>query len=164
MPISPASRFDFANGDAITLAGAEIRFAGFDLHATSNVDEALAAGQPITVGAKIEVIRGGTTEEVVAFYRIRPDGWVEAPPTEIPGGGTVSVTAINAGSGAIQLELANLDPQSFPAQPARLSVDVTIKPLIALVWWGLYVVLAGGALATYQRLREQRIIEQVAAR
>jgi cytochrome c biogenesis factor len=57
-----------------------------------------------------------------------------------------------------------LDPQNFPAKPARLSVDVTVKPLIALVWWGLYVVLGGGAIATYQRLREQKIVEQLAAR
>lgn len=157
-------QLELGKDEKVTVGAAEIRFGGFDLHATSNVDQALAAGQPITVGAKIEVTRAGTTDVVTAFYRIRPDGWVEAPPSQIPGGGTIAVTAINAGSGAIQLELANLDPQNFPAKPARLSVDVTVKPLIALVWWGLYVVLAGGAIATYQRLREQKIIEQVAAR
>jgi cytochrome c biogenesis factor len=40
------------------------------------------------------------------------------------------------------------------ANPAQLAVDVTRKPLIKLVWYGLYVVLAGGALATANRLRE----------
>jgi cytochrome c biogenesis factor len=35
-------------------------------------------------------------------------------------------------------------------------VDVTRKPLIQLVWGGLYVVLFGGILATVQRFREVR--------
>ena len=40
------------------------------------------------------------------------------------------------------------------SNPARLSIDVTRKPLIALVWYGLYIVLLGGAIATVHRLRQ----------
>ena len=45
--------------------------------------------------------------------------------------------------------------------PARLSLDVTRKPLMRLVWYGLYVMLAGGILATVQRLRQSFVIERV---
>jgi cytochrome c biogenesis factor len=57
----------------------------------------------------------------------------------------------------VQLETAGI------ASPMKLSVDVTRKPLIQLVWFGLYVVILGGGLATFQRLREVRIRERVAA-
>jgi cytochrome c biogenesis factor len=33
-------------------------------------------------------------------------------------------------------------------------VDVTEKPLIQLVWIGLWVILMGGGLAVFQRLRQ----------
>jgi cytochrome c biogenesis factor len=41
----------------------------------------------------------------------------------------------------------------------RLALDVTSKPLISLVWGGLYVVLAGGILATVNRLRQARQLD-----
>jgi len=40
-----------------------------------------------------------------------------------------------------------------------LSIDVTKKPLINLVWYGLLVVLGGGGVAAWQRLRESRAVE-----
>ena len=43
---------------------------------------------------------------------------------------------------------------SSSGEPARLSLDVTRKPLIKMVWYGLYVVLAGGLLALAQRVRQ----------
>ena len=42
------------------------------------------------------------------------------------------------------------------SNPAKLSIDVTRKPLIKLVWYGFYVVLIGGLIATFHRLREAR--------
>jgi cytochrome c-type biogenesis protein CcmF len=163
-PAGGAQTLEIANGQAADFGDGTIRFAGFDLQATSNVDAAVAAGEPITVAARLEVVRDGSTATIAALYRIFPDGQVEAPPVALPGGGTASVVAINAGSGAIQLEVANLDPSRYPARPARLSVDITVKPLIALVWWGLYVVLGGGLLATLHRLHESKVLEALAAR
>ena len=45
-----------------------------------------------------------------------------------------------------------------------LSVDVTHKPLIALVWGGFYVMMAGGLLAFVKRSKEARraVLEAVA--
>jgi len=66
----------------------------------------------------------------------------------LPGGGAIVVSGINASNGAVQLEFAGI------SNPPRLSIDVTRKPLIVLVWYGLYIVLLGGAIATLQRLRQ----------
>ena len=74
----------------------------------------------------------------------------------VPGGGALVISGINATNGAVQLEAAGV------ASPMKLSVDVTRKPLIQLVWFGLYVVILGGVLSTAQRLREMRIRERVA--
>ena len=56
------------------------------------------------------------------------------------------LAGINASSGAIQIEAEGV------ANPPKLSVDVTKKPLIVLVWGGLYVVLIGGLLSIFQRV------------
>jgi cytochrome c biogenesis factor len=65
------------------------------------------------------------------------------------------LAGINASSGAIQIQAEGV------ANPAKLSVDVTKKPLIFLVWGGLYVILVGGLLSIFQRVREIRVREQV---
>jgi hypothetical protein len=45
-----------------------------------------------------------------------------------------------------------------------LSVDVTRKPLIVLVWAGFYVMMAGGVLAFVKRAREaRRAVQQAEA-
>jgi hypothetical protein len=90
------------------------------------------------------------------IYRLNPaSGEVETPPTALPGGGEIVVSGINASNGAVQLDLTGIP------SAAKLSVDVTRKPLIQLVWGGLYVVLFGGILATVQRFREVRRRERV---
>ncbi|MCP3962939.1 MAG: hypothetical protein GY719_34300, partial [bacterium] len=47
---------------------------------------------------------------------------------------------------------------------ARLSLDVTRKPLINLVWYGLYVVLFGGLLSTWKRFRGALKVDEIEAR
>ena len=43
-----------------------------------------------------------------------------------------------------------------PATVESLSIEVTRKPLIALVWGGFYVMMAGGLLAFIKRSGEAR--------
>ena len=53
-------------------------------------------------------------------------------------------------------ELQIIDPTAPPDQgePMRFSIDLTIKPMISLLWAGLVVLLAGGILATIRRGEE----------
>jgi cytochrome c-type biogenesis protein CcmF len=86
----------------------------------------------------------------------------EAEETEIPGvsGSRMKVEAVSPSDGAVVLWMRGLskDPAAEyqPATTESLSVDVTRKPLISLVWAGFYVLMAGALLAFIKRYREAR--------
>jgi cytochrome c biogenesis factor len=69
------------------------------------------------------------------------------------------MTGLNPADETVQLDLAGI---GVKPQPAKLSIDLTRKPLIKLVWYGLYIVLAGGALAIWQRLKAARKVDEIA--
>ncbi len=123
---------------------------GFDLNAAGNAMAQMAKGGLVTIGTIVEVKQAdGTVTTVKPLYRLNPaSGQVETPPMSLPGGGAIFVSGINASGGQVQFEVTGV------SNPARLSIDVTRKPLINLVWYGLYIVLLGGAIATVQRLRQ----------
>jgi cytochrome c-type biogenesis protein CcmF len=140
-----------AKGDSGQIGDMEIRFVGFDLNAQGNAMAQMAAGGMVTIGTEVAVTRNGRTTTLKPLYRLNPaSGQVETPPMELPGGGALFVSGINASDGEVQFQVTGID------MPAKLSVDVTRKPLIQLVWYGLYVVLMGGAVATFNRLRQVR--------
>ena len=86
----------------------------------------------------------------------------DAEQVNIPGipGGTIAVLAVSPNDGAVVVRLTGVSKnprdEFQPATVESLSVDVTWKPLIALVWGGFYVMMAGGLLAFLRRSREAR--------
>ena len=157
-----AKRIHLAKGEKADIEGLQVRFLGFDLEAGGiNAMQAMDTGGMVVVGATLEVTRKGGTERVVPLYRFTPEGEIDAPPAAMPGGGEVLLTAIDATTGAVQLDLLGVGSMAAGGTPARLSLDVTRKPLMRLVWYGLYVMLAGGVIATTQRLRQSFVIERV---
>jgi cytochrome c-type biogenesis protein CcmF len=86
----------------------------------------------------------------------------EAEDVEIPGvpGGKMRVLAVSPNDGAVVLRLTGVSKNpadEFQAATVEsLSVEVTRKPLIALVWGGFYVMMAGGILAFIKRSGEAR--------
>ena len=68
--------------------------------------------------------------------------------------------AVSPNDGAVVLRLTGVSKnpadEFHPATVESLSVDVTRKPLIALVWGGFYVLMAGGLLAFVKRAGEAR--------
>ena len=152
-------QLQLAKGTSGRIGDVEVKFTGFDLQAEGgNAMAAMAAGKPVTIGASLAVTRSGQTVDLKPLYKLNPtSGQVETPAVLLPGGGALRISGINASNGAVQLEAAGV------SNPMKLSVDVTRKPLIQLVWFGLYVVILGGGLSTFQRLREVRIRERVAA-
>jgi cytochrome c-type biogenesis protein CcmF len=150
-------KLQLAKGDTGRIGDVEVKFTGFNLQAQGNAMAAMQAGQPVTIGARLAVTRGGQTVELQPLYKLNPaSGQVETPPVQLPGGGALIVSGINASNGAVQLESAGV------ANPMKLSLDVTRKPLIQLVWFGLYIIILGGVLSTMQRLREMRLRERLA--
>ncbi|MGH7337970.1 MAG: hypothetical protein ACREI7_10345, partial [Myxococcota bacterium] len=123
----------------------------------------MASGQSFTIAARLEATTLGRTEPVEALYRVQPEGRADFPPVPLPGGGQVALAGINATSGTARLFVER--PGGADAGiPGRLSLDVTRKPLVRLVWWGVYVVMAGGLLAIAARIRQLKTLDALAAR
>ena len=69
------------------------------------------------------------------------------------------MTDASAGTARLMVE----DPNSVSGgTPGRLSLDVTHKPLVSFVWWGVYVALAGGLLAIVARVKQVRTLDVIA--
>jgi cytochrome c-type biogenesis protein CcmF len=105
----------------------------------------------------------GAKHEATVRYVYHLDGAEpESPELEIPGhpGAFMRVMAVSPTDGAVVLRLRGMskDPAAeFQAATREsLSVEVTRKPLINLVWGGFYVMMAGGLLALVKRTREAR--------
>ncbi len=148
---------ELAKGQSGQIGDMEIRFVRFNLGVDGNAVAALNAGHSSTIGAELAVTQGRKTFTVTPLYRLNPaTNTAEGPPLSIPGGGTIQVAGINTNNGAVQILTTGV------AGPPKLSIDVTRKPLIQLVWGGLYVVLLGGILAMIQRFRQARVLERVA--
>ncbi|MEO8502901.1 MAG: cytochrome c biogenesis protein CcsA [Acidobacteriota bacterium] len=157
---SDSTLVQLTKGESAHAGAVEVRFEGFDLQAEGNALAQMQSGEPVTIGAVLAVNRTGVEPvKVRPLYRFRSSGEVETPPLDLPGGGIVAVRGINATAGAIQLELSGVGGAMTAAIPARLSLDVTRKPLIQMVWFGLYVVLAGGLLAAAHRVRQARTLD-----
>jgi cytochrome c-type biogenesis protein CcmF len=150
-------RLELARGESTRVGDTEVRFVEFDLNVEGNALAQMASGKPITIGAVVDLTRNGKTSRVRPVYRMNPvSGAVDTPPALLPGGGAIVVSGINASARKVQLELAGV------ANRAKLSLDITRKPLIKFVWDGLYVVLAGGLLAMSYRIREIRLRDKLA--
>ena len=161
-PGGEVARFELGKGQSRQLGDLRVEFLGFDMSRTDLHGTAMASNEPISVGAVLAVDRRGANDKIVPVFRFRADGRTESPGTSLPGGGEVAVAGINASDGAVQLVLAGIDGAAA-GRPAKLSLDITRKPLINLVWYGLYVIMAGGLLALVQRVRELRLRDRLEA-
>ncbi|MGH9364560.1 MAG: cytochrome c biogenesis protein CcsA [Thermoanaerobaculia bacterium] len=103
----------------------------------------------------------GSSHDLTLRYVFYMDGRpVEAQEVEVPGapGSKMRVVAVSPNDGAVVLWMKGVakDParEFQPSTTESLSVEVTKKPLISLVWGGFYVLMAGAALAFVKRTRE----------
>ena len=156
-PAGAGKLVELRQGQSMDVGDYQLRFAGFDLGVGGgNALTQMAAGGNVTLGVQLDVSGpegGGGT--VLPLYEIdQARGMVSTPPTALPAGGTVRVAGLSPREGLVRLAVEGAPGLSGAGTPPTLSVDVTEKPLIQLVWIGLYVVLAGGGLAIFNRLRQ----------
>jgi len=151
-------RVELARGESRRIGETDVRFVDFDLNVEGNAIAQMASGKPVTIGAVVELTRNGRTTRVRPLYRMDlATRAVDAPPTVLPEGGAIMVAGINASDRKVQLALSGVGGR------AKLSLDITRKPLIKAVWGGLYLVLAGGLLSMWHRIREVRLRDRLAA-
>jgi len=145
-------------GEEKALSGVNVKFVGFATEG-QHMD-----GGTFTIGTKLEVTSAGKTAEVTPKFLVTlggPDGErMESPETPLPGTerGLVRVRRVSPNDGAVEIEILGLDPTGDvkAAIPETLSIDVTTKPLISLVWGGFYVMMLGGFLAMIKRAKDAR--------
>lgn len=161
-PQAPAveHRLSLSQGQAGEAGPVRVRLVSLDRQDGGDPMTQLASAGFITLAANLEVTRDGQAIPMTTDYRFFQDGRIETPPQELPGGGWLAMTGLDPQTGRAQFDIAGV---ASTGNAARLSIDVTRKPLIKLVWYGLYVVLFGGGLAMVQRLRQSMKLDAIEA-
>lgn len=147
IPSGVAKRALLKPGQSLSYRGLTLTFDTFDL---SDFDP--QAGR-INIGAVLKV-RTPDGNEVAVTPSVKAGGQrVDAEIPTLPG---VSVRIGQMNADEKLLELLVVDPSAppDPGEPARFSADVSVKPMIGLLWTGLVVLLTGGALAAWRRQEE----------
>ena len=129
-------------GETLTYRGVAMTFDSFDLS-----DFAPQSGK-IHIGAVFKTAGG----EARAFVRndVTGERFEDAPVPGLPGV-TIRVARMNADQGTIEALILDPEAPAPKGEPMRLAIDFSIKPMIALLWIGLLVLLLGGLLAMVRR-------------
>ncbi len=130
-----------------------------------NADRAamMQGGKDLLVLADLTLTADGKNQDAEIRYLYHLDTQTaDAPEATLPGypNARARMLAVSPNDGAVMLRLTgvskNPKDEFQAATTESLSVDVTHKPLIALVWGGFYVMMAGGLLAFWKRAGEAR--------
>jgi cytochrome c-type biogenesis protein CcmF len=123
----------------------------------------MQGGKDLLVLADLTLTADGKNQDVEIRYLYHLNTQTaDAPEAALPGypAGKARMLAVSPNDGAVMLRLTgvskNPKDEFQAATTESLSVDVTHKPLIALVWGGFYVMMAGGLLAFWKRAGEAR--------
>jgi len=137
-------------GETLAYEDLKITFHDFDL---SDFDP--EAGK-INFGVMFTVERDGQTMEVTPTFKGGKGGAPVTTPATVPGtdGITLSIGQIDAEGGAVQLQVFDPSLPTAGPTPASLVLDVSTKPLIALVWIGTILTVVGIAMAMFLRRRD----------
>jgi len=117
------------------VAGLKITFEAFEMGSHGSEGS-------MSVGAKLQVDDGTGPQTVTPQFVVGQDG-NDSPPVLVAGK-TIRLTRILAGEGAVVVSV--LGPEMAMAQP-QLTVRITRKPWIWLVWLGSIAIVGGGLVA-----------------
>ncbi len=123
----------------------------------------MQGGKEVLVLADLTLTSDGVNRDAEIRYNFHLDTQsADAPEATLPGypNAKARMLAVSPNDGAVVLRLTgvskNPKDEFQAATTESMSVDVTHKPLIALVWGGFYVMMAGGLLAFVKRAGEAR--------
>ena len=144
-----AKRATLHKGESFVYRGATLKFDDFDL---SDFDP--QAGK-INIGAVLKVSGGAKDGEITPFFHGGQGGGTHDD-ADVPGLPGVKVRTGKMDPNEKTVEIEVLDPNAPPdvGEPAKFSVDVTVKPMIGLLWSGLLVLLTGGIMSVIRRGEE----------
>ncbi len=158
---SDGSESDSSNGSQVTLEkgksieqnNAKITFTEFDI--TDKARDAMMAGTDFEMGAKLKIEYAGKVNDYEAVMK-SVNGSREMVPVEIKGANLrITLQSMDAG-GKVVLNVQDLSKTNeAPKQTEEiLSVEVSIKPFISLVWIGVLLTTFGVAVSSVRRFKE----------
>ncbi|MGC8915852.1 MAG: heme lyase CcmF/NrfE family subunit [Thermoanaerobaculum sp.] len=147
IPNGVAKRAFLKPGQSLSYRGITLTFDTFDL---SDFDP--QAGK-INIGAVFKV-KGTDGQETEVEPWVKTAG--QRVDASLPGlaGVSVRIGQINANDKLVELLIVDPSAPPDPGEPARFSADVSVKPMIGLLWTGLVVLLSGGVMAAWRRREE----------
>ena len=150
--------FALKKGDSKTVEGVKVKFLDF----SADRSQVSSARPHVTVTGNFLVTTAEASEEktaqLVMYFGEATESATESPETVLPGKGRLKLLKVSPNEGICEIELLGVAPGGDlkPATGETLSVDLTTKPLISLVWGGFYVMMAGGLVALVRRARDSR--------
>ncbi len=147
-------------GESKSADGVKIKFLDFSAD-RSAINDATRPHVTVTANFLVttaEVAEEKTAKYVMYFGATAGGPATEAPETPLPGRGRMRIKRVSPNEGTCELELMGVAAGGDlkPATAETLSIDVTTKPLISLVWAGFYVMMLGGIVALLRRARDSR--------
>lgn len=122
------------------------------------IDDAHQTGGHMTVRAVL-TLEGEPRREIKPVFKVIPGSEPDTPFVEIPGHNLrIKLDRIEASSGTVRLTWRG---ENATTTPAEAVVDVTIVPLISLVWLGTLLMVAGGILALLPERGDKVIAQSV---
>ncbi len=143
-----AKRASLHKGETLTYRGLTLTFDDFDL---SDFDP--QAGK-VHIGAvfKVAGAAGASDGEVTAFYRNDGAGEQHEDAAVLGLAGVkLRVGKMNASEKTVEILVLDATAQPDPGEKMRFALDLTVKPMIGLLWLGLVVLLCGGLMAIVRR-------------
>ena len=146
---------ELAMGEKKAINGYEIEFEKFE---TGQHTESSA----MMVGAVLNTPMNGQMHRIVPTISFNPNGERETVPMSLPARvnpskGTVQpqviLSAMQVEGKRILLEFHGFEEEGAGAQSASLLLDVSMIPMMMVIWTGVVLILGGSLLAFFKRLR-----------
>jgi cytochrome c-type biogenesis protein CcmF len=141
----------FAKGQTLKVDSSEITFQRFDLGShMGNQTGAMSIGAVLTIKSP-----GGQIDTVTPVQVLGGDEKQQYIASKIPGTNkNAYLLKINADQGMIVLGLTEKDNPGDFEEKEKLILDISLKPMINLVWLGVLIIIVGTGWSAVRRIRE----------
>jgi cytochrome c-type biogenesis protein CcmF len=145
-----------AKGESQEANGITFTFEDYEMtsHGSSESGEAVVPGG---IGALIRVEREGVTETLTPRMAMGTGTPPDTVPLPYGWGGNLHIQSVNADAGTVTLlYFDGTLPDDGRGVGGILSVEISEKPLMSILWTGVILALLGGALAIWRRAPQAR--------
>ncbi len=142
---------ELAKNETSDIGNCAITFRGFTFPEHEDTES-----EAITVAAEIEIGYENQAYVIRPLYIVAPGAEPESPPAAVGQTGlSVTVMGLNASAGTILVRISGLAAAVSP-EPAVFTVQISVKPLISMVWLGMILLVTGGTIGVAQRFSRRR--------